>query len=64
MRFPNGEATSQRRASGLAFVDTLGPRQICTVLDAERLVAPGAGHFVAAAPGFVNRLHEFLVSAA
>jgi hypothetical protein len=25
---------------------------------------PGAGHFVAAAPGFVNRPHEFLVSAA
>jgi pimeloyl-ACP methyl ester carboxylesterase len=37
---------------------------LCTVLDAQRLVAPGAGHFVAAAPGFVNGLHEFLVSAA
>ena len=45
-----------------------GLERICdalsTVLDAQRLVAPGAGHFVAAAPGFVNRLHEFLVSAA
>jgi pimeloyl-ACP methyl ester carboxylesterase len=45
-----------------------GLERICdalsTVLDAQRLVAPGAGHFVAAAPGFVDRLHEFLVSAA
>jgi len=45
-----------------------GAERICdalsTVLDAERLVAPGAGHFVAAAPGFVDRLDEFLVSAA
>jgi pimeloyl-ACP methyl ester carboxylesterase len=45
-----------------------GMERICdalaTVLDAERLVAPGAGHFVAAAPGFVERLDEFLVSAA
>lgn len=37
---------------------------LSTVLDAQRLVAPGAGHFIAAAPGFVDRLHEFLVSAA
>jgi pimeloyl-ACP methyl ester carboxylesterase len=29
-------------------------------LNAERLVAPGAGHFVAAAPGFADRLEEFL----
>jgi pimeloyl-ACP methyl ester carboxylesterase len=35
---------------------------LSTVLDAQRLVAPGAGHFVAAAPGFTDRLHEFLVS--
>ena len=45
-----------------------GLERICdalaTALDARRLVAPGAGHFVAAAPGFVDRLHEFLVSAA
>ena len=44
-----------------------GMERICdalaTALDARRLVAPGAGHFVAAAPGFVNRLDEFLVSA-
>jgi pimeloyl-ACP methyl ester carboxylesterase len=44
-----------------------GVERICdalsTVLDAQRLVAPGAGHFVAAAPGFVDRLHEFLISA-
>ncbi|HEX8075490.1 MAG TPA: alpha/beta fold hydrolase [Thermoleophilaceae bacterium] len=45
-----------------------GVERVCdalaTVLDAQRLVAPGAGHFVAAAPGFVDGLHEFLVSAA
>ncbi len=45
-----------------------GLERICdalsTALDAQRVVAPGAGHFVAAAPGFVNRLHEFLVFAA
>ena len=45
-----------------------GVERICdalaTVLDAQRLVAPGAGHFVAAAPGFVDSLDEFLVSAA
>ncbi len=44
-----------------------GLERICdalsTVLHGQRLVAPGAGHFVAAAPGFVDRLHEFLVSA-
>jgi pimeloyl-ACP methyl ester carboxylesterase len=33
-------------------------------LSAERLVAPGAGHFVAAAPGFANDLEGFLSSAA
>ncbi len=32
-------------------------------LHAERLVAPGAGHFVAAAPGFADRLERFLVAA-
>lgn len=33
-------------------------------LHAQRVVAPGAGHFVAAAPGFGERLERFLVSAA
>lgn len=37
---------------------------LATALDAERLIAAGAGHFVAAAPGFVERLGDFLVSAA
>ena len=32
-------------------------------LQAQRLVAPGAGHFVAAAPGFGERLERFLLSA-
>jgi pimeloyl-ACP methyl ester carboxylesterase len=44
-----------------------GLERICdalaTALGAERLVAPGAGHFVAAAPGFGTRLEEFLRSA-
>ena len=37
---------------------------LATALSAERLVAPGAGHFVAAAPGFTDRLEQFLLSAA
>lgn len=36
---------------------------LATELKAERLVAPGAGHFVAAAPGFAEHLEWFLVSA-
>jgi hypothetical protein len=32
-------------------------------LDAERLIAPGAGHLVAAAPNFADRLEQFLISA-
>lgn len=44
-----------------------GLERICdalaTALDAERLVAPGAGHFVAEAPGFGTRLEHFLRSA-
>ena len=33
---------------------------LARALGAERLVAPGAGHFVAAAPGFRDRLEQFL----
>ena len=36
---------------------------LASELNAERLRAPGAGHFVAAAPGFADRLEQFLVSA-
>lgn len=36
---------------------------LAAALDAERLVAPGAGHFVATAPGFADRLEQFLTSA-
>jgi pimeloyl-ACP methyl ester carboxylesterase len=36
---------------------------LASALRAQRLVAPGAGHFVAAAPGFADRLEQFLVSA-
>jgi pimeloyl-ACP methyl ester carboxylesterase len=35
---------------------------VATALCAQRLVAPGAGHFVAAAPGFADRLEQFLTS--
>jgi pimeloyl-ACP methyl ester carboxylesterase len=35
---------------------------LASELRAERLIAPGAGHFVAAAPGFPDRLAEFLTS--
>jgi hypothetical protein len=33
---------------------------VASALGAERLVAPGAGHFVAAAPGFADHLERFL----
>jgi pimeloyl-ACP methyl ester carboxylesterase len=36
---------------------------VATVLDAQRVIAPGAGHFVAAAPGFAAQLERFLRSA-
>jgi pimeloyl-ACP methyl ester carboxylesterase len=43
---------------------TPGIERICdalaAALDAERLVVPGAGHFVAAAPGFAEQLERFL----
>jgi pimeloyl-ACP methyl ester carboxylesterase len=45
---------------------TPGIERICdalaAALHAERLVAPGAGHFVAAAPGFAERLEDFLLA--
>jgi len=45
---------------------TPGLERICdalaAALGAERLVAPGAGHFVVAAPGFVERLERFLLA--
>jgi pimeloyl-ACP methyl ester carboxylesterase len=45
---------------------TPGIERICDALadalDAERLIAPGAGHFVAAAPGFAERLERFLLA--
>jgi hypothetical protein len=41
-----------------------GIERICdalaTALDGERVVVPGAGHFVAAAPGFAEKLEQFL----
>jgi pimeloyl-ACP methyl ester carboxylesterase len=36
---------------------------LAMALDATRLVVPGAGHFVPAAPGFADRLEQFLVAA-
>jgi pimeloyl-ACP methyl ester carboxylesterase len=45
---------------------TPGIERICdalaVALDAERLLAPGGGHFVAAATGFPERLERFLVA--
>jgi hypothetical protein len=45
-----------------------GLERICdalaSALEAQRLVAPGAGHFVASAPGFPSQLERFLVRAA
>ena len=45
---------------------TPGLERICDALaarlGAERLVAPGAGHFVPAAPGFAERLERFLLA--
>jgi pimeloyl-ACP methyl ester carboxylesterase len=35
---------------------------VAAALDARRVICPGAGHFVAAAPGFADRLEEFLSS--
>jgi pimeloyl-ACP methyl ester carboxylesterase len=35
---------------------------LAVALDAQRLVAPGAGHFVAAAPGFAERFERFLLA--
>jgi pimeloyl-ACP methyl ester carboxylesterase len=37
---------------------------VASALGAQRLKAPGAGHFVAAAPGFADRLEQFLISSA
>jgi hypothetical protein len=43
-----------------------GIERICDALagalDGERLLAPGAGHFVAAAKGFAERLERFLLA--
>jgi pimeloyl-ACP methyl ester carboxylesterase len=35
---------------------------VAEALNARRVIAPGAGHFVAAAPGFTRRLEQFLQS--
>jgi pimeloyl-ACP methyl ester carboxylesterase len=47
---------------------TPGIERICDALAdalaADRVVAPGAGHFVAAAPGFAERLEQFLLGIA
>src|SRR3954447_16328206 len=59
------------RASGIPILVAAGahapaPERICEALSAElgaaHVIAPGAGHFVAAAPGFSERLEEFLAS--
>ena len=35
---------------------------VASELDARRVIAPGAGHFIAAAPGFADQLEQFLNS--
>jgi pimeloyl-ACP methyl ester carboxylesterase len=51
---------SGRHADGLERIcDALAAE-----LSAERIVAPGAGHFVAAAPGFSDQLERFLSAVA
>jgi pimeloyl-ACP methyl ester carboxylesterase len=56
-------AVSSLVASG---AHTPGIERICdalaAALDADRVVAPGAGHFVVAAPGFAERLERFLLA--
>jgi pimeloyl-ACP methyl ester carboxylesterase len=71
-----GEANPQLEELRDAGIPTLivsgahaeGLERICDTLaeqlHAKRLVAPGAGHFVAAAPGFAAGLEEFLNAAA
>src|SRR4051795_10051211 len=60
------------RATGIPILVASGahapaPDRICealaAALEAPHIVAPGAGHFVAAAPGFADRLERFLASA-
>jgi hypothetical protein len=36
---------------------------VAAAIGAQRVVAPGGGHFVAAAPGFADQLEEFLLAA-
>jgi pimeloyl-ACP methyl ester carboxylesterase len=69
-----GEARPQLHRLRIAGVPALvasgghsdGIERVCDALASElaatRVVAPGAGHFVAGAPGFAARLERFLVS--
>ena len=53
-----------RRAHGSRPPSEARPRlDVLRDAGAERVVAPGAGHFVAAAPGFAARLEQFLEAA-
>jgi pimeloyl-ACP methyl ester carboxylesterase len=70
-----GEARPDLRVLRAACVPALvasgdhsaGLERICDAvaasLGAERLISPGAGHFVPAAPGFTARLERFLAAA-
>jgi pimeloyl-ACP methyl ester carboxylesterase len=66
---PAFDVLRERRVPSLVASGDHSPalERICDALaselNAERLRAPGAGHFVAAAPGFTDRLEKFLVSA-
>ena len=61
------------RASGIPILVASGAHApaadriweaLAAELDAPHVVAPGAGHFVPAAPGFADRLEQFLASVA
>jgi pimeloyl-ACP methyl ester carboxylesterase len=54
---PHEVASGVRRAQGGRL-----PGEARPALDALRSISPGAGHFVAAAPGFADRLESFLGS--
>jgi pimeloyl-ACP methyl ester carboxylesterase len=49
-------------SGGHANVIERNANAVADELGAQRIIAPGAGHFVAAAPGFATQLEAFLVS--
>ena len=66
---PSLDALREARVPALVASGDHSPalERICDALaialGGERVIAPGAGHFVAAAPGFADRLEQFLKGA-